>query len=284
MSHQPETSMGRREHRLAGAIEKFNRSKEQFDALRAEMDAFFNREPRPHYSRGEFDADAGEWIERFQVREPPPLRYGVILGDCVHNLRCCLDHTIWQSTLLDGGTPNGSTQFPIASRSESQFEKMADTRIPGLSAEHRALVKRVQPYHRGDEADSDPLAVLANLSNTDKHRIVIPTYSFMENEASEILDGLVGNYRGEGPSPVDSFWVVKRGSRLEHGAPWFRIVWQPGQPPPPNVKLTGDLSVGIAFGEIGLDASDFPKIAKAVLSIVQAFMADFPETEFVDIP
>jgi hypothetical protein len=270
------------EHRLAGAVEKFNRSKEQFDVLRAEMDAFFNQVPRPHSSAGMFDTEEWEWVERFQIRERPPLRFGVILGDCVHNLRCALDHAVWQVTLLDGGTPNSGTQFPIASRSESQFEEMAKARIAGLSSPHRQVVKRVQPYHLGQDAGTHPLAVLADLSNTDKHRIVNPTYSFMEEEASKILDGLVGGRQGSSSSPIHSFWVVKRGSRLEHDEPWFRAVWRRGQPPPTNVELTGDLKLGIAFGEMGMDASDFKKIAEIVLAIVQGFMRDFPETEFMD--
>ena len=56
------------DHRLAGAVEKFNRSKEQFDELRSEMEAFFGQEPKPHSSRGEFDTKAWEWVERFQIR------------------------------------------------------------------------------------------------------------------------------------------------------------------------------------------------------------------------
>lgn len=200
-------------HRLAGAVEKFNRSSEHFDALRAEMGELFNRNPRPHFSVGAFDEASWEWVERFQVREPPPLRFGVILGDCVQNLRSVLDHTMWQVTLLDGGTPDNATQFPIASRSEEQFEEMANRRIPGLSSEHRELVKTAQPYHRGPNAAAHPLAVLADLSNTDKHRLVNPTYSFMEEEADRILDELVGSYKRPGSSPIHSFWVVKRGSR-----------------------------------------------------------------------
>jgi hypothetical protein len=183
------------EHRLAGAVEKVNRAKEQFDELRAEMDAFFNAEPKPHTSIGEFDTDSWAWIEGFQIRQPPPLRFGVILGDCVHNLRSSLDHVIWQVTLLDGGTPDDSTQFPVASKSEAQFEAMANLRIPGLSKEHRALVKRVQPYHRGDAADAHPLAVLADLSNTDKHQILNPTYSFLANDTSDTLDRLIDSSR-----------------------------------------------------------------------------------------
>jgi hypothetical protein len=271
-----------RPHRIAGAVEKFNRSKEHFDVLRAEMGTFFNRDPRPFGSRGGFDATADEWVERFQVFEPPPLRFGAIFGDSVHNLRSCLDHLVWQVTLLDGGTPNRNTQFPLARRDEAQFEEMADKRIPGLSPKHRAMVKQVQPYHATDAPGTHFLKVLTNLDNVDKHRIVNPTFSFMGNEASDILDSLVGRYQGEGPSPAHSFWVVTRGSRLAHDEPWLRVVWRKGAPPPLEVTLTGDVSVGIAFGEVGLNASDYKTIAQAVLRILQAFMSDFPETEFVD--
>jgi hypothetical protein len=76
--------------------------------------------------------------------------------------------------------------------------------------------------------------------------------------------------------------MAKRGSRLEHGTPWFRIGWNRGQEPPRDVKVGGDLSLGIAFGDIGLDAADFPKIAEAVRATMNAFMVDFPETEWVD--
>ena len=46
----------------------------------------------------------------------------------------------------------------------------------------RAAVQHVQPYRTGDEAFKHPLAVLASLSNTDKHRIVNPTFSALTSE------------------------------------------------------------------------------------------------------
>lgn len=269
-------------HRLAGAVEKFNRSKEQFDGLIAEMDAFFNRDPRPHTSAGEFDTESWSWIERFKVLEEPPLRFGVILGDCVHNLRSCLDHIIWQVTLLDDGTPNEQTQFPIASKSESQFEGMANRRIPGLSAEHRALVKRTQPYHAGDRAPAHPLAVLAALSNVDKHRIVHPTYSLLDMDTSATLDHLAKSYKGPGPSPIHGWWIIKGGQPLEDGTPWFRIHFRRDQEAPRKVDMRANLSLGIAFGDMGLDAANFRTIAEYVHRILNAFLAEFPETEYVD--
>lgn len=268
-------------HRLDGALEKFNRSKEQFDDLRVEMDAFFNQKPAPHSSLGEFDAEAWEWVERFQVREEPPLRFGVILGDCLHNLRSSLDHVIWQVTLLDGETPNDSTQYPIASKSEAQFESMADRRIPGLSDRHRAMVKSTQPYHRGNEASAHPLAMLATLSNMDKHQIVHPAYNVVGYDAAATLDELVANAQQGDPSPVKGWWLASKG-RLEHGTPWLRIEWVRGHEPPREVKVSGELTMEVAFGEIGLLASEFSKIGDAVRTIIEAFTAEFPETKFVE--
>jgi hypothetical protein len=42
------------------------------------------------------------------------------------------------------------------------------------------------------------------------------------------------------------------------------------------------MQLGVAFGEIALDSSEFRKIAETVRKIVERFMADFPETEFTD--
>ena len=246
------------------------------------METFFAEKPYPHFSVGKFETETWEWVERFQIRRHPPLRWGVILGDVVHNLRSALDHMIWQVTLLDGGTPDDATQYPIASKSESQFESMmADRRIPGLSEKHRAMVKKTQPYHRGNRAENHSLSVLATPSNTDKHRALNASYSFMETDARETLDKLVRT--DDNPdSPVVGFFMARRGTRMKHGTPWFRILWDRAEDPPRSVEMGGDLRTGIGFGEIGLDASDFRKIAEDVLTIIEAFMRDFPETTFTD--
>lgn len=277
-----------RSHRLGGALAKFNRAKEQFDGLRSEMGEFFDQDPQPHFSRGYFDTNTWEWIERFQVREAPPIRWGLILGDCVHNLRAALDHLICQVTLLDSGegADCSQTQYPIASKSEAQFEGMADKRIPGLSPKHRAIVKMTQPYQAGDGFESHPLHVLAQLSNADKHRLINPTYSAMKSRADSVLDKLVGSYQGEGPSPVYSWWMLERGSRLEHDAAWFRITFRRDlmPEPPAEVKMSGILRTGITFGEMRMDADSYRFIAEYVRRIIERFMRQFPETKYIDTP
>jgi hypothetical protein len=275
-----------RYHRLSGVIAKFNRASQQFDVLRHEIGSFSDQDPQPHFSRGYFDTDTWEWIERFQVREPPPLRWGVMLGDCVHNLRSALDHLACQLTLLNGGTMEdcAQTQFPIASTSESQFEQMADRRIPGLSKRHRAFVKWAQPYRAGDKAWKHPLAILADLSNADKHRLLNPTFSVLKSDTSRTLDRLIDSYEGDGPSPVRSWWILRQGSRLKHDAAWFRIAFDRAilTEAPTNVKVSGNLRLGIAFGEVGLDADSYRRIGEFVWVVIERFMRQFPETRYRD--
>jgi hypothetical protein len=40
-----------------------------------------------------------------------------IAGDVFHNLRTALDHVAWQFVLLEGGTPNETTTFPLLEKS-----------------------------------------------------------------------------------------------------------------------------------------------------------------------
>lgn len=82
---------------------------------------------------------------------------------------------------------------------------------------------------------------------------------------------------------VVGWWLATEG-RLEHNTPCFRIVWSPGEEPPSEVKVGGDLTTEIAFGDVGLPASEFSKIADAVRNVTEAFMADFPETKRTALP
>ncbi len=209
-----------------------------------------------------------------------------MLGDCVHNLRSALDHLICQLTLLDGGTAEdcAQTQFPIASKSEAQFEQMADYRIPRLSKKHRGMVKRAQPYRAGDQAWKHPLAILADLSNADKHRLLNPMFSVLKSDTSRVLDSLAGGYQGKGRSPVKSWWMLQHGSQLEHDAAWFRICFDREilTERPVSVRMGGNLKLGVAFGEMGLDASSYKHVAEYVWVVIERFMRQFPETKYVD--
>ena len=106
----------------------------------------------------------------------PPLRLhlGVIVGDFLHNLRCGLDHLVWQLVLLNGGEPRRSHQFPICD-TEDEFRRKAKQQLLGLTASQVDTVATFQPYRLGDQAKMHSLATLRDLSNIDKHQFVHPS-------------------------------------------------------------------------------------------------------------
>jgi hypothetical protein len=204
----------------------------------------------------------------------------------VHNLRSALDHLICQVALLDGGTLEdcARSQFPIASKSEAQYEGMASRYLPEcLTEKHRAMVKEPQPFHAGEGAEIHPLSVLADFSNTDKHRVINPAYGFMDTDAKEFLDRLTRFYEGQIPSPVRSWWMVKRGTALEKGTPWFRMVFDRDVlKKPATVEISADIKIGIAFGEVGVDSREFKLIGEWAYAVIGRFMREFPETRYHD--
>jgi hypothetical protein len=111
-----------------------------------------------------------------RISQLPNIRadYGLALGDTIQNFRAALDHLAW--CLVKGGDdprPNEPQRvyFPMA-RSGQTFDNRIDEWLPGVGSPYRAIIRRYQPYRRGDP----PKAIrwLRNLSNMDKHRVLIP--------------------------------------------------------------------------------------------------------------
>ncbi len=128
-------------------------------------------------------------VDRFQEsdRDPtPPLYLGVIVGDFLHNLRCGLDHLIWQLVLLNGATPTKSHQFPICD-TEDEFRRKAKQQLRGLTPSQVDTVATFQPYRLGDEAKMHSLAALRDLSNIDKHQFVHSSAIVDDDAAREVV-------------------------------------------------------------------------------------------------
>ena len=137
---------------LAGVWAKIARADEHFQLLEREVAAFFDHDPQPiGTSVGYFDPESGWHLVYGIVKESPPPRLGVILGDLVHNVRSALDHLVWQLVLWNGQTPTEGRRgtafpaFPFA-MSKNAWKGAKKGPLREVADHHRAVIQKVQPY------------------------------------------------------------------------------------------------------------------------------------------
>lgn len=138
------------------------------------------------------DAELRE--ERLGVRvifkgfnKPAPLdEWGLLAGECIHNMRSSLDNLAFALARLQCDPPDNPNRisFPIY-KDQAKFMENGRRNIDQLPADAASLIEKIQPFQRhgsgqGDSPDKDPLALLQELNNADKHRI--PSIVFLATE------------------------------------------------------------------------------------------------------
>lgn len=163
---------------FSGVTAKFDRAGEHFHTLGDEILAWGNGDPAPLTLRSEPESAAFQ--HRIYVRfvvKPNIVRWGLLFGDGVHNLRSALDHLVYalavRETGLNPPPKFGVLQFPI--RDDLTKWTDNDDRLHGLSQPMRAFIKSVQPFQAEPQhPHSDRLWTLSEFDNADKHRAIRP--------------------------------------------------------------------------------------------------------------
>jgi hypothetical protein len=173
-------------HSFASSFEKVKRADQQIIQLNREIDLFLDEPPYGAYRVAhDIDFQAFQQIQESLDGHPLPLRFSVICGEIVHDLRSSLDHLAWQLVIAAKNEPSRKTCFPIFI-SDPRSDKDALTRyegcVKGMSVRAKALIHQLQPFERSSTfPEGDPLAILNALCNRDKHRelnVVCKTFSF----------------------------------------------------------------------------------------------------------
>jgi hypothetical protein len=160
---------------LESARRKLDRANEHVVEIQREITRWGKLQANglPFRQTTEYDAQlTGLWIKVESIADPPPI-LSLILGDALSNARSSLDHAAWQmvqhgtSTNLKPGDEH-KVYFPIFDTLD-EFNRILPERLPGLRPAEEAIVRRYQPYTRGNPLEH-PLAVLREFSNSDKHR------------------------------------------------------------------------------------------------------------------
>jgi hypothetical protein len=156
---------------LRGVFLKLDRAETHIDTLRNETQAFLGRKPKPFEIRPEKEPgpnNSMQYVLYAIVREEPPPELAPIIGDVIHNLRSALEQLAHE--LSDR---KRKSQFPIFT-DECEFKVKGRPMMKGITGDERTLIENVQPYVASNPARTDPLAILNELSNLDKHRLPIP--------------------------------------------------------------------------------------------------------------
>lgn len=233
---------------LSGPRAKTERGLEHLKALYDEMPAFFEPYSRQEPVHHSFD---GTWrtVNLQPVIEELPLRWSLVCGDAMHNLRSALDHLIRQLVLAGGNEPGRWNSFPLYTDPKNfnndvrnRKKKRGPGPLEGIDPRGQAwtAIEQAQPYH-SSYPPGDPLAMLKTLDDMDKHRTLIVNMLFPAEQdilsligwhpAGQLLEQRVANER-----------LSLRGEteilRLRFSEAW----------PDPQVRMIGSLAVEPAFG------------------------------------
>lgn len=175
-------------HPLDGPRLKIRRAESHIKGLQL-ADANFRKFARYGVVVAELNPRTKKYMLRALVNILPPEDLGICIGEAAHNLRSALDGLTWQLALLNTDTPADNTQFPIFMRGTTKlrrkpkqgkgrgsliphFAKDGRNLIRSLRPEHQAAFEALQPYKRGNRGDRNPLYLLQELNNADKHRLL----------------------------------------------------------------------------------------------------------------
>lgn len=218
---------------LADAWLKLERAKLHRETLQADIREAGQGEPYRIPLRQELEKETGILRIRVARLTSRPEKWGVMLGDALHNYRSALDYGWWQLARRHlGREPTEDEakqiQFPII-RDGGTWDERNHIRWVGRHAAR--FVGALQPNPRRDAPDTfHPLAVLRRFSNTDKHRNLHPTVHMLhelkitasvapgvspDELPSEIPSGYMHKITRP-PQPGDEVFTVPANSPLRH--------------------------------------------------------------------
>jgi len=199
-----------------------------------------------------------------RVTSIPNIRtdYGLALGDTIQNFRAALDHLAWGLVKV-GNDPRPKepklVQFPMATSSKS-FHGQLSRRLPGVPREYRTIIHRYQPYRSGEKPKA--MRWLRNLSDTDKHRVLIPAVVSLHG----VNLRLVSNW------PLQQLDQLIKGRRaLKVGTPLLRATLFPVLGTQCQVNVQGQIACfpSLGYGVPVLEA--VPLIRSTVLELLDTF-------------
>lgn len=165
---------------LTGPRAKLGRANEHLNIFDKEFRAFFTRKPESAVI--EFRREEGWHVAYVNPLPLLPMRFALIAGDCLNNLRVALDHLVWQLVLREDQNPTYTHHFPACETWEKfrdevkspPTKRVYKCPLRGIPVDGDAwtIIEKAQPFKRPKPQD-DVLFLLARMNNFDKHKTLL---------------------------------------------------------------------------------------------------------------
>ncbi len=165
---------------FTGVYAKVGRAEEHFKVVDLEIKTWL--ESGKHTYIPHRNSDFTRFLLTVRIYGPAPdlLRWTLIIGDCINNLRSSLDHLVY--AIAKSQTANQpfakieKLAFVIADN-EKDFSEWSRTRLKYIPRNILAAIKETQPYQRTNPDIPPFLGIVRDLANTDKHRLLRLAYA-----------------------------------------------------------------------------------------------------------
>ena len=216
---------------------KLTRAQEHLDAFKGELAAFQNG--NPYTVHHQMNHDRREVTYYLVVVREAPARLGLMIGDCVQNLRSALDHLVFNLPRAAGTDPKWErgSQFPICDTPDG-FAGIVNRYLLGVDPAAITAVERLQPYDGGNPPEGKPLWYLRELSNLDKHRIIHLIAIIGLGASLEVPNPPTGTVHG----------ILAHDAGMEHGAVIGKMYYS--DPAPASVEVKVNLAAGVTIRDI----------------------------------
>lgn len=214
---------------------------------------------------GSIDVETSEFVATLAIRESPPVLWSLIAGDVVANLRAALDHAVCRLVERGGGDVTTSHAFPIldAPPLPGQKARQWDQKIRGVGEGAEYVIEMAQPFSGSpDDVRETVMHSLRELSNEDKHRVLLARYTTIPSEGDMPI--YVGTCKDIEPIERVELYANRP---LADGDEIIRTpVTIIG--PWPEAHVGGDLPFDAGFGAGMVRLSGFSQMRDAVCAIL----------------
>lgn len=203
-------------HPFAGIFQKLKRADDNIASLHDEILAFVQscKYPvLPNIENAKEFLDAVGYFKNLVI----PKRFSVLSGEIVHHLRSSLDHITWHFSNAEYRIKSeNAIEFPVfridplTQAAKDRYER----KIKGISNPNAlSLIRDLQPYRRGSDAEDDPICIVHDMDRFDKHRELAIVHSGAGIIISRTSPGLRQAFnkhkKGESPSAEDLLAIYR---------------------------------------------------------------------------